>query len=305
MNVDFPVLNSLVRDIVPLGTGVNRTVEAIAVSGSDVYVGGSFWKAGGNPANCIARWDGNSWSTLGSGLENSGGYGDPSVRDIAENGSDVYVGGIFTIAGGNPAAYAARWDGSSWSALGSGVNNFIWAIAVGGSDVYAAGRFGQAGGNPASAIARWDGTTWHNMGIGLSDHAYAIAVDGPVVYVGGVFTRAGGFDSPRIACWVEWPTGIDPSVEGAETSLGISPNPMSTGANLLFKSIGLSPLTLSVYDTAGRHVRTQDLGTLPVGSHTHYWDGCDGSGSPLASGVYFVRLSSAELQASTRVVLIR
>jgi hypothetical protein len=40
-------------------------------------------------------------------------------------------------------------------------------------------------------------------------------------------------------------------------------------------------------------------------SHSHYWDGRDGNGSPLVSGVYFVRLFSTEQQASARVVLFR
>jgi hypothetical protein len=102
-----------------LGNGLNNTVYAVAVSGSDVYVGGAFTDAGGNPnADRIARWDGSAWQALGSGLNSW-------VSAIAVSGTNVYVGGAFTDAGGNPNAdRIARWDGSAWQALGSGLNKF-------------------------------------------------------------------------------------------------------------------------------------------------------------------------------------
>ena len=35
----------------------------------------------------------------------------------------------------------AKWDGSGWSALGLGLNNWVYALAVSGSDVYVGGDF--------------------------------------------------------------------------------------------------------------------------------------------------------------------
>lgn len=94
--------------------GMNNAVFAIVISGSDVYVGGAFTDAGGNPnADRIARWNGSSWHALGAGL--NGG-----VNALASSGSDIYVGGNFTDAGGDTNAdRIARWNGTSWSALGS------------------------------------------------------------------------------------------------------------------------------------------------------------------------------------------
>src|SRR4051812_17562927 len=43
-------------------------VNALAMSGTDVYAGGNFTKAGNTVANCIAKWDGVSWSALGLGV---------------------------------------------------------------------------------------------------------------------------------------------------------------------------------------------------------------------------------------------
>jgi len=77
-----------------LGSGMNGgPVFALAVSGGDLYVGGAFRNAGGTVANRIAKWNGSSWSPLGSGLDNQ-------VQALAISGSDLYVGGSFTTAGG-------------------------------------------------------------------------------------------------------------------------------------------------------------------------------------------------------------
>src|SRR5258708_38631056 len=56
---------------------------------------------GGVAANYIARWNGNSWSALGSGM-------DSVVLALAGSSSDVYAGGSFTTAGGEVSGYAAR-----------------------------------------------------------------------------------------------------------------------------------------------------------------------------------------------------
>jgi hypothetical protein len=77
------------------------------------------------------------------------------VNALAMLGSDLYAGGWFTKTGGNAANYIAKWNGSSWSALGSGMNNTVYALAVSGCDLYAGGAFNMAGANQADGIARW------------------------------------------------------------------------------------------------------------------------------------------------------
>jgi len=70
------------------------------------------------------------------------------------SGSDLYAGGYFTTAGGSAANYIAKWDGRSWSALGSGMNGQVSALAVSGSDLYAGGYFATAGGKVSPYVAR-------------------------------------------------------------------------------------------------------------------------------------------------------
>src|SRR5437899_9743848 len=51
------------------------------------------------------------------------------------SGSNLYAGGEFTTAGGSAVNYIAKWNGSSWSALGSGMSSTVFALAVSGSEI--------------------------------------------------------------------------------------------------------------------------------------------------------------------------
>jgi hypothetical protein len=117
------------------------------------------------------------------------------------SGTDVYAAGWFNTAGGAPVNRIARWNGSNWSALGSGVNNAPRAIAVSGTDVYVGGDFLYAGGAPANYIAKWNGSNWSALGSGVNNAPRAIAVSGTDMYVGGDFTQAGGKPSYHFGRW--------------------------------------------------------------------------------------------------------
>ena len=187
------------------GPGVNGNVRAIAVNGSDVYVGGAFTTAGGASANRIARWSLSSskWFPLGTGV---GG----NVNAIAVKGNYIYVGGTFTEAGGGINFNGiAKWNlnSSQWERVGTGgnygVNRNVTAIAVRSNDsnIYVVGDFTTAGGQPANRIAIWNGSTWTSLGTGVNSNVNAIALSGNDVYVSGGFTTAGGGVANRIAKW--------------------------------------------------------------------------------------------------------
>jgi hypothetical protein len=117
------------------------------------------------------------------------------------SGSTLYVGGDFTLAGGKAAANIAQWNGSNWSALGSGVNGEVYALAVLGTNLYAGGQFTTAGGKAAANIAQWNGSSWSALGSGMNDAVLALTVSGNTLYVGGCFTNAGGKAANYIAQW--------------------------------------------------------------------------------------------------------
>jgi hypothetical protein len=214
-----------------LGSGIGggsygTTVSALAVSGSDLYAGGNFTWAGGGAANYVAKWNGSSWSALGSGI---GGVSAPFVSALAVSGNDLYVGGAFTTAGGSAANYVAKWDGSSWSALGSGLNGPA-ALAVSGSDLYVGGSFTTAGGSAATNVAKWNGSSWSALGSGLNGGVAALAVSGSDLYVGGSFTTAGGSAANYIAKWngSSW-SALGSGMDGPVYTLAVSGSDLYAG----------------------------------------------------------------------------
>jgi hypothetical protein len=210
----------------PLGSGLGpNAVRSLGVfddgsgSGPALYAGGWFQMAGGTEVIRIAKWNGAAWAPLGDGID---GGGSPNVATMAvfDDGSGagpaLYVGGAFDTAGGVVVNGIAKWDGSTWSALGSGMSNAVRSLAVfddgsgAGPALYAGGLFNTAGGVTVNRIAKWDGSTWSALNGGISGTAlvvYALTVfddglgAGPALYAGGLFERAGGVTANHIAKW--------------------------------------------------------------------------------------------------------
>jgi hypothetical protein len=265
-----------------LGSGVDGTVSALALNGTNLYAGGYFTMAGGAPASYIAKWDGNAWSALGEGV--SGGLGQTWVNVLAVSGTNLYVGGEFYTAGGLPAANIAQWDGSAWSALGSGMDNDVSALAVSGTNLYAGGLFTMAGGAPAKYIAKWDGTTWSALSSGMSLYGSvaALALSGSDLYAGGWFTTAGGTPANYIAKW-----------NGSTWST------LGTGMNGFVEALAVSGTTLYAggrFTTAGgvaaNYVAAWNGSVwTALGSGVDFWVRAllaDGTGHLLVGGEYYL-----------------
>jgi hypothetical protein len=119
-----------------------------------------------------------------------------------DSAGNLYIGGDFTKVGNMTANYIAKWDGKSWSPLGSGMSGSVFALAVSGTDLYAGGTFTNAGGNPANYVAKWDGNNWTSLGTGVNPiGVLALAVSGNDLYVGDFFITAGGSPANHIAKW--------------------------------------------------------------------------------------------------------
>lgn len=233
----------------PLAAGsagvVNSAVYAMTVfddgNGPQLYVGGLFWIAGGLGTNRLARWNGTYFTTVGPAAQNGIVGSQVAALAVFDDGSGpaLFMGGLFFSAGGVPAKSIAKWDGSTWSALGSGVDggtlNVVDALTVfddgGGSALYAGGNFANAGGIPSRNVARWDGAGWSGLGGGVGDYyAFALAGfddgSGPALYAGGSFNTAGSGSAQRLARWrgsswsaltIDGPGGMNGPVYALET----------------------------------------------------------------------------------------
>lgn len=201
-----------------LGTGVNNAATKSAVfddgTGPALYVGGTFTTAGGVSVAQLARWDGENWSDVSNGT--GGTVLGVDTVDLGE-GDALYVSGIFSSVGGGVSANnIAKWDGESWSALGSGTNGLVRKVTAhddgtgNGKALYAAGNYSQAGSVAANNIAKWDGQEWSRLSNGLeggTNQSWAVLSvgtdidDAPGLYVGGCFSFAGGLNANHVAVW--------------------------------------------------------------------------------------------------------
>src|ERR1051326_7118013 len=171
-------------------SGLNDRVYALAISGSDVYVGGSFTTADDIIVNHIAKWNGASWSSLGNGF-------DGRVFALLVSGSTLYAGGGFSALCNDAFCSTtteispgiAQWNGTSWSSVGTTTGEFssIDALAVSGTTLYAGGTFFSTP-TGFNGIAQWNGTSWSTLGHGFNGPVVALAVSGSTLYAGGSFT---------------------------------------------------------------------------------------------------------------------
>jgi hypothetical protein len=252
--VDGQAMNYIARwngtTLQPLGGGLRLSydeadVRALAVYNNELYAAGEFDLAGGQPANGIARWNGATWSPVGTGLQRVGsgtpGYG----RALHVYNGSLIVGGEFDRAGGAVVDNIARWNGSNWSAMGIGSFAPVYALETFGTQLIAAGQF-QLGSGVAMPGA-WDGFSWSALGgnpAGIP--SFALRTFGPHLYAdsggalsrwdGGAWSTAGlvsgifsGYQGTSIrALHVH---GTDLMLGGEFTDAGPAPNQMTVASS--------------------------------------------------------------------------
>ena len=169
----------------PLGTYISDMYQY----NGKVYVCGFFMDACGVAGtNSLAAWNTstNQWESVGGGMDM--GY----ARDVYADSTGVYVAGDASLKTSPQIDYVAKYDGSTWTQIGSGIDDFVEGITKRGDDLYITGQFFSAGSGSANMVAHYDGVNWRNMGSGITQRAMAMVVDDSVIYIGGGFHYAGG-----------------------------------------------------------------------------------------------------------------
>lgn len=184
-----------------LGTGTSAMVRALASFGGALVAGGEFASAGGVTVNYVARWNGAAWSDMAGGMSAMGVGATPIVRALAAFSGELIAGGGFTIAGGVPVNYIARWNGTSWLPLGSGMDQAVHALGLLGADLVAGGAFNFSSGVFTSHVARWNGSFWSAFGLGRPAEVSALSVFNGALIAGGGFTGLGPNGADSLARW--------------------------------------------------------------------------------------------------------
>jgi trimeric autotransporter adhesin len=210
--------------------GTNGLINTVHIDNNDVYVGGIFSKAGGINANNIAKWNGNVWTAMGTGI----GGTTVQVTGIKKFGNFVYATSTIGVF---------RWDGNSWTQIGTLTQSLYSSLSAAALDVdangnlYVTGDFVNINGIAVNGIAKWNGSSWSALGTGIDNpgggFGVSLAVQGNNVYLGGGFTRVGGVLATNIAIWngSNWNrlgTGI--TTTGGVTCLAVSGTDLYVGA---------------------------------------------------------------------------
>jgi len=91
----------------------------------------------------------------------------------------------------------------------------------------------------------------------------------------------------------------------AAGTLSVWPNPFNPSTTLSFVLEEDTPARLAVYDLQGRRQRLLLDGPLEAGEHRIPWNGLDGEGRRLSSGVYFVRLETGTRSQVHKLILLK
>ncbi|MBI2257833.1 MAG: T9SS type A sorting domain-containing protein [Flavobacteriia bacterium] len=229
-----------------LGQGVDDNpivyVSDVEEYEGDIIVAGEFSSVSGLAAAFVAKWNGTSWETMGTGLpavpkclaiynnelyagldnigsntlqkwngnqwEGVGPFTDPILTLYVDPSDNTfYAGGLFT----SPGIYIAKLNGTTWQGLGNltaGTSSFpgVYAVKKFNNELYCAGTF--EGGGMRKYVAKWNNT--NNDWEALSSYqpnqaAYALEEYNGFLYIGGAFSRVGAFsDNLPFASVAKW-----------------------------------------------------------------------------------------------------
>ena len=107
---------------------------------------------------------------------------DSNVYVLGVYNGELIAGGNFITAGGVSANRMAKWNGTSWAPLGSGISaspsfqTGVYSLTIFNNELVVSGEFTVAGGVPVNHIAKWNGTSWSAFTTGVAFHVSYIGV---------------------------------------------------------------------------------------------------------------------------------
>lgn len=109
----------------------------------------------------------------------------------------------------------------------------------------------------------------------------------------------------------EYDCGLGDSPDAVGTEMRVNrlyqnqPNPFNPRTVLRFSVASGSDVELAIYDVSGRLVKMLVEKPVDAGLHQVIWDGRDGNGNPLASGIYWSQLRAGDYVSSKKMILLK
>ena len=223
--------------------------------GAALYAGGAFTQdQSGQVVENVAKWNGLSWSPLGSGPGTQ-------VRAMAS-----YHDGSSTMlyAAGNGGV--KRWNGTAWhpvvDSAGEQVTGDVHSMVVFEQRLYAAGHNIYFASGVFSNIMRWDGLNWSSVGDGLDSWVHDLCVmdlaGESILIAAGRFAKTQGGQEIALngvaswngSSWASLGGGLDQFDDGTHERLAAQPGLLCL-AGLFSTAGGVPSKNIACFDSSG------------------------------------------------------
>lgn len=188
-------------------------VQSLTVYNGELVAGGNFWLGDENgniffDTQGVARWDGEHWRPLGSGLSHSSKLDGFLVKSLLDLEGDLYAAGSFNESGDTPINHIARWQDSTWVNVGDGFDAPVTTLSKIESRLVAGGNFNKSGENNVHRLAMLENdNTWSAMiepgpdGQAPAGPIFSLLHHDGFLYTGGIFQKVGDLSTTGIARW--------------------------------------------------------------------------------------------------------
>ncbi len=288
-----------------LGNGLNGPVSDMNISGNMLYVVGEFDTVGNIYSRNIGIWNDslNQWSGFGD----YGPNGD--VFAVCKHQDNLYLGGYFDSVNTNMGQVTAKnlvkWDGTTWSSFGNGIDGHIHRLKSFDTNLYVVGSFEKVKNDTTFCenILKWDGIDWQYFGYGTNENIRDLTFWGDSLLVGGEFSFAGDTLAEHIGLWYITPPpppgkNTSTNTDNQIYSLMAYPNPTNAETIIEFICQSKEKIDISIYNMNGNKIETIANKEFGIGKHKIVW-----FTAGLNSGVYICKLKSNSFENSVKIII--
>jgi hypothetical protein len=274
-------------------------IETVDLFASDFETGTDGWTGG--------------WGLAPTGYASAGSLTDSPSGNYADNSTNIVTmaGGVdLTGALGAQISFWAKWqiedmwDGCFFEMSTDGGSAWIPLATA-----FTGAATGQGAQTPAGAPCFDNNqTTWVQNTVSLNGYLdrtdvrfrFRLGSDSSINRDGYYFD-----DFAVTVTRIQQGLSPVPAAPGGRLAVSAWPNPFNPRTTVSFTVPRDGPGALQVFDLRGRLVRTLESGFMTAGPDRRVWDGTNEAGSPVGSGVYFVRLRNREDQAVTKILMLK
>lgn len=292
---------------VNLDNGINGPVNCMYAVGNELYVVGEFDSVDNIYAKNVGIWNDstNQWSSFGM----NGPKGD--IFSVCKLDNILYLGGYFdsvnTNSGPIYAKNLVRWDGTTWTSFGNGIDGHIHRMKTRDTNLLLVGSFEKIKNDSdfCKNIVRWDGSDWQFFGSGTNEFIRDIEFWGDSILVGGSFYFTGDTLAEFIGLWYTEP---DPNFSKLQNDISMNesvivknyPNPGKERIEIDFFIDSKSKVTISAYDINGNKRENILEAIFNKGWNKAYW-----KTSKVENGSYIIEVKSEKSKVSSKVIINR